>query len=191
MGRRVEKQYKFGTYTAEFSEEMPPLGSDRKTQFLPDARPEKMAALGGITLGIFLANLMKSMVEYFGEEVWEVAERLGYEIGRQRAATMIRTMEINDFSDARYLGRIMDLEDNNSGIRGEWVETGKKRSVKHEYECPIARPCKTCPEVCSVLLESMERGTFDALGVKIKKPVLNKIMPMGDPYCEVRIELEE
>ena len=191
MNRKVEQKYEHGTYTAEFVEEVPPLGEDRKTQFLPDAGAAKMAALGGVTLGLFLANLMKAMAEKFGDEVWEVAKKVGYEIGRQRAATIVRTMKINDLQDARCLGRIMDLEDNNSGIRGGWVETGKRRAVKREHECSIAKPCQTCPEVCSVILEAMEQGTFDALGVKVKTPILTKLIPLGDPYCEVTLELEE
>ena len=99
-------------------------------------------------------------------------------------------MKIDDIKDARCVGRIFDLEDNGLGIRGEWVETGKRRAVKREYECPLVRPAKKCPQVYR-LFEAMERGTLDALGVKCKKPVLTKLMPLGDPYCEVTVELED
>ena len=192
MNRKVEKKLEQGTYQAEFVKEMKPLGKDRKTQFVPDAPPDKMAALGGRTMGIFLAEIMNALSERFGEEVWEVARKAMYEVGRQRAATMVRTMKIDDLKDTRGLGRIMDLEDNNSGIKGEWVETGKKKAVKHEYLCPLARPCEKSPKICSVLLEAMEQGTFDAMGVKLKGDVvLTKVIPEGDPYCEVTLELAD
>jgi predicted ArsR family transcriptional regulator len=192
MGRKVEKRFERGTYSAEFVEKMEPLGKDRKTQFVPDAPPDKMASLGGRTLAIFLSEIMNAISKEFGDEVWDVASKAMYAIGRKRAETMLRTMEMDDLEDARCLGRIMDLEDNNSGIKGEWVETGKKRAVKHEYECPLAEACKRSPKVCGVLLEAMERGTFDALGVKLKGTVvLTKTMPDGDPYCEVTVELAD
>jgi len=192
MSRKVEKNFNEGTYKAEFVEEMRPLGEDRETQFIPDAPPDKIASVGGKTLGIFLSNIMNALSERFGDEVWEVAKRAMYEVGRQRAATMVRLMKIHDLKDARCLGRIMDLEDNNSGIKGQWIETGKKRAVKHEYECPLAVPCQESPKVCGVLLEALEQGTFDAMGVKLKGPaVLTKTMPAGDPYCEVVLELED
>jgi predicted ArsR family transcriptional regulator len=192
MGRKVEMKFEQGTYKAEFVDEMKPLGEDRQTQFILDAPPEKLASLGGRTLGIFLSKIMNALSERFGEEVWEVAKKAIYEVGRQRAATMVRIMKIDDLKDARCLGRIMDLEDNNSGTKGEWIETGKKRAVKREYECPLATPCQESPKICSVLLEAMEQGTFDALGVKLKGPnLVTKIMPAGDPYCEVTLELED
>jgi predicted ArsR family transcriptional regulator len=191
MGRKVEKKYELGTYTAEFVDEMKPLAEDRKTQFLPDSTSETMARLSGRTLGIFLANIMCPLAGRFGDEVWEVAKKAMYEVGRQRAATMVRTMKIDDLKDARCIGRIMDLEDNNSGIKGEWVEFGKKRAVKHEYECPLDTPCKKCPKVCSVLLEAMEQGTMDGLGIKLKNPIIiTKTLTTGDRYCEVVIEPE-
>jgi len=192
MSRKVEKRFSQGTYEAEFVEEMEPLGQDRRTQFVPDTPPDKIASLGGRTLGIFLSAIMKALSKRFGEEVWEVARKAVYEVGRQRAATMARIMKIDNLRDARCLGRVMDLEDSNSGIRGEWVETETKRAVKREYECPLAAPCQENPKICSVLLEALEQGTFDALGVKLKGPaVLTKTMPAGDPYCEVTLELED
>ena len=133
MNRRLEKRFDHALYRAEFVNEMEPLGEDRQTQFIPDALPEKVASLGGRTMGIFLSEIMNALEQRFGEEVWEIARKAMYEVGRQRAATMVRTMKIQDLEDARCLGRIMDLEDNNSGIKGEWVETGKRRDVKHEY----------------------------------------------------------
>jgi predicted ArsR family transcriptional regulator len=192
MVRKVEKKFEHGTYKASFVKEIGPLAEDRETQFVPDAPPDKMASLGARTLGIFLSEIMNALSEKFGEEVWEVARKAMYEVGRQRAETMARTMKIDDLKDARCLGRIMDLEDNNSGIKGGWVETGRKKAVKHEYQCPIADPCKKSPKVCSVLLEAMEQGTFDALGITLKNPiVLTKLIPDGDPYCEVTLELAD
>lgn len=192
MKRRVEKKFDRGTYTAEFVEKMIPLGDDRKTQIVFDLPPDKVAAIGGQTLAIFLAEIMEPLSKKFGDEVWEIAGKAMYEIGRKRAQTMAKAMKIDDLKDARCLGRIMDMEDHGCGIRGEWVETGKRRSVKHEYECPMAEPIKKCPKVCSVLMEAMERGTFDGLGVKLKnRVILTKNIPEGDPYCEVMLELAD
>ncbi len=132
MSQRVERKFEHGTYKAEFLDEMKPLGEDRQTQFIPDTPPDKIASLAGRTLGIFLSSIMNTLSRRFGEEVWEVAKKAMYEVGRQRAATMVEIMKIDDLKDARCLGRIMDLEDNNSGMKGQWIETGKKRAVKRE-----------------------------------------------------------
>lgn len=191
MARRLKREYEHGTHVAEYVDEVLPLGEDRKTIYLPDTNIDKMVELGGRTLGIFLTEIMTSLAERFGEEVWEVARRAMYEVGRRRAASLVRTMKITDLQDARCLGRIMDIEDNNSGVRGEWVETGKKKAVKHEYECSQARAYEKCPKICTELLEAMEEGTFDALGVKVKKPVITQVLPEGAPYCEVVVELEQ
>jgi len=192
MARRVEKKYQHGTHIAEFVEEIPPLGEDRKTIFLPDTDIDKAIALGGRTLGIMLASIVQPLADKFGDEVWEVAKQAMYQVGRRRAASLARLMKINDLKDARCLGRIMDIEDNNSGVKGEWVETGKRKAVKREYECPLVCPqLEQCPQVCSILLEAMEEGTFDELGVKVKKPLITKVIASGDPYCEVAVELEE
>jgi len=192
MGRSVEKKFDQGIYSAEFVGKMEPLGEDRKTQFVLDLPPQKVAAIGGQTLALFLAEIMEPLSKRFGDEVWKIGAKAMYEIGRKRAQIMAKTMKIDDLKDARCLGRIMDMEDHGCGIRGEWVETGKKRAVKHEYDCPMAEPIKKCPKVCSILLEAMERGTFDGLGVKLKNPVsLTKIIPEGDAYCEVLVELPD
>jgi predicted ArsR family transcriptional regulator len=192
MERKIEKKYDQGTYNAEFVSKIPPLGEDRKTQIVFDLPPEKVAAIGGQTLALFLAEIMEPLSKKFGDEVWEIAGKAMYEIGRNRAQTMAKAMKVEDLKDARCLGRIMDMEDHGCGIRGEWVETGKKKAVKHEYDCPMAEPIKKSPKVCSVLMEAMERGTFDGLGVKLKNPViLTKIIPNGDAYCEVKVELAD
>ena len=74
MGRRVEQKYEYGTHIAEFVEEIPPLGEDRKTQFALGVSPDKMASQSGATLGIVLAAAMSPLAEKFGDEVWKVAE---------------------------------------------------------------------------------------------------------------------
>lgn len=191
MARRLERKYEQGTHVAEYVDEVPPLGEDRKTIYLPDTDIDTMVELGGRTLGIFLTGIMMSLADRFGEDVWEVAKKAMYEVGQRRAGSLVRTMKINDLNDARCLGRIMDIEDNNSGVRGEWVETEKQRAVKHEYECSQARAYEKCPRICSDLLEAMEEGTFDALGVKVKKPLITRLLPEGAPCCEVVVELED
>ncbi len=191
MATRLERKYEQGTHIAEYVDEVPPLGEDRKTIFLPETDVFKMVELGGRTLGIFLTEVLAPLAEKYGDDVWEIGRKAMYEVGQRRAPTMQRRMKIDDLSDARCLGRIMDLEDNNAGVRGEWVEYGKKRAVKHEYECPQAKPYERCPKICTVLLEAMEQGTFAALGVKVKTPIITKVLPEGAPYCEVVVELED
>jgi len=108
MARRVERKYEHGTHVAEYVSEIPPLGEDRKTIFLPDTDVDRMVELGGRTLGIFLTEILSPLGERFGDEVWEIAKKAMYEVGRRRAASLVRIMKINDLSDARCLGRIMD-----------------------------------------------------------------------------------
>jgi predicted ArsR family transcriptional regulator len=190
MARTLDREYEHGKHHAEYVDgEMPPLGEDRKTIFLPDTDTFKMVELGGRTLGLFLTEMLAPLREKYGDEVLEIGRKAMYEVGQRRAATMAKRMKIDDLKDARCLGRIMDLEDNNAGVRGEWVEWGKKRAVKHEYECSQAKAYEKCPEICTVLLEAMEQGTMDALGVKVKTPIITKVLPVGDPYCEVVVEL--
>jgi predicted ArsR family transcriptional regulator len=189
MAKKLERKYEQGTHVAMYVDEVPPLGEDRKTIFLPDTDVFKMVELGGRTLGMFLTEMLTPLAEKYGDEVWEIGRKAMFEVGQRRAATMQKRMKINDLKDARCLGRIMDLEDNNAGVRGEWVEYGKKRAVKHEYECSQAKAYEKCPKICTVLLEAMEQGTFDALGVKVKTPIITRNLAEGDPYCEVVVEL--
>ena len=95
-----------------------------------------------------------------------------------------------DPADARSLGRIFDLEDSRNGIKGEWVETGRKRAVKREYFCPLATGAEVCPEMCTRIAAAVERGTLDALGARATVSFA-KLLPKGDPYCEVVLELED
>lgn len=190
LQRTVIDKYELGTYITELVDEIKPLGEDRKTIFLPDIPCEKLPEAGGVMQGVFLTNIMNALEAEFGDRVWKIAEKAGYDIGRARAASMVQTMNI-DLTDARSLGRIHDLENSYIGIKCEWIETGKKRAVQRIFYCPVAEVAKKNPKICSVILEAVERGTFDALGVKIKKPILTKIMPLGDPYCEVTDDLEE
>ena len=178
-------------HVAEYVNEMPPMGEDRKTIYLPDMDAFAMAEIGGRTLGLFLNEILAPLAEKYGDEVWETGRKAMYEVGRRRAVSMGKRMKVDDFADARCLGRIIDLEANLSGVRGEWVEWERNRAVKHEYECPQAKPCEKCPKICTVLLEAMEEGTFDALGAKVKKPIVTQVMPQGAPYCEVVIEFED
>lgn len=191
MARRFSKDFEHGSHVAEFVDEMPPLGEDRKTIFVPDMDVVKMAETNSRTLGMFLAEILTPLAEQYGDGVWQTARKALYEVGRRRAEAMRKRMKIDDLNDARCLGRILDLEDSGGGIYGEWVEWDRKRAVKRDYECPQAKPYGKCPQICTVLLEAMEEGTFDALGVRLKKPIVTKAMTLGEPYCEVVIELED
>jgi len=191
MTRRLEKEYEHGTHVSEYVQDVPPLGEDRKTIFVPEIDALKVAETSSRTLGMFLTEVLAPLAEKYGDEVWEIGRKALYEVGRRRAAAMVKRMKIDDLNDARCLGRLMDLEDSGGGIYGEWVEWGRQRAVKHDYECPQAKSYERCPQICTVMLEAMEQGPFDALGVKVKKPIVTKAMSAGDPHCEVVVELED
>lgn len=191
MSRVVEEQFEHGTYRAEFVEVMESVGDDRKTIFLPDLPMEQLRHFTANGLGRILAATIKPIREKYGEEGLELIRKELYEVGRQRALAMGKYMKV-DPKDARSLARIIDFEDNYLGIKGEWVIYEKNRAMKREYYCPLADPLNGCPEGCYVL-EELERGTFDALGAKVKrgKQFFNKVLTAGDPYCEGYFELED
>ena len=191
MGRRVEERFDHGTYTAEFVKEMEPLGEDRKTIIIPDTAPEKLLDASAASLAIFLSRIMAAFGERWGEEAWKVAENALRGMGEARAARMAQRLKV-DPNDARSIGRLFDFEDNGMGIKGEWVETGKKRAVKHELYCPLARFLQGQPEICMRLLGGpIQQATFETLGIRLKPAAMTKLLPLGDPYCEVIVELAD
>jgi predicted ArsR family transcriptional regulator len=192
----VEKSNK-GDLICQWVDEVLPLGEDRKTIFVPmpavtkfHSQLDDLIAQSRAEMFGLMAILMSTLAAKFGEEVWEATEKVMYDLGYQRGKEVASTMKI-DPTDARSIGRILDLEDSSTGVKGEWVETGKKRAVKHEFYCPFAEVAAVCPDICTRLFAVLERGTFDAIGAKVKDFKLTKIMPKGDPYCEAVIELEE
>jgi len=176
--------------------EVMPLGDDRKTILVPvppindlhSQIDDVINKTSADMLGL-MAVLLSTLASKFGDEVWKTTEKIMYDIGYQRGMEFATTMKI-DPTDARSVGRIFDLEDSRMGVRGEWVETGKKRAVKHELYCPLAQAAAICPEICTRLFAAVERGTFDAIGAKVKDFQIKILMPKGDPYCEGMIELE-
>ena len=196
MGRNVVEKHDHGKFICEWVDEVPPLGEDRKTIFVPDtpqgklvSQLEEVVSQARADMFGLLAVVMSTLATKYGDEVWEVASKTMYDIGYQRGQEFSQTMKI-DPTDARSVGRIFDLEDTGVGIKGEWVETGKKRAVKREFYCPFGAMAMVCPEVCTRLFDSVEKGTFDAIGIKGKISYV-KLMPKGDPYCEVVLELED
>jgi predicted ArsR family transcriptional regulator len=205
MGRRVSKRFEHGEFTSIQLDHVPPLGEDRKTVFVPASPLEKLLSqVSDKTLGSQLNNLfsqirgegfamaamiMRVVQEKYGEEVWDDIEKVMHAHGYQRGKEFAETMKI-DPTDARSIGRIFDLEDSLYGVKGEWVEFGRRRAVKREYECPFSEAAKLCPEMCTRAAAAVERGTFDAIGIKGKFE-LSKLMPNGDPYCEAIVEVED
>jgi len=218
MGQRVLEKFDHGEYIFEAVEEMLPLGGDRRTifvpqmaddvisQILPNPFPEIFQALserygkdefGRIEREISekygtgdFGNILRAFAEHYGAEVWEIAGQAMYDWGRQRARLMQQVMNI-DAEDARSVGRVFDCEDTLSGIKGEWIETGKKRAVKREFVCPAAGMLCGIPEFCSKVAYRLEMGTLENMGVRVKKLDFPSLMTQGDPYCEVVLELEE
>jgi len=195
--KNVVEKNEQGEFICRWVDEVFPLGEDRKTIFVPtpslmklQSQLEEVVAQARAEMFGLLAVLMSTLVARFGDEVWEVAGKTMYDIGYQRGAEFAKTMKI-DLTDARSVGRIFDLEDSTIGVKGEWVETGKKRAVKHEFYCPFGATLALCPEICTRLFSAVEKGTFDAIGAKVKDFHIAKLIPKGDPYCEAVIELED
>jgi predicted ArsR family transcriptional regulator len=196
MGKKTVEKFQDGEHTCERVDEIQPLGKDRKTVLAPETpltklvqQLENLVTQTSASGFAMLATVMNGLSEEYGDRVWEVAAKKMYEMGYARGKGVAQAMKI-DPSDARSVGRIFDLEDSNIGVKGEWVETGKKRAVKREYYCPLAAVAGTCPEMCTRMFAAIEHGTFDAIGVKVKDFHFGKMMPKGDSYCEVILELE-
>jgi hypothetical protein len=198
MGKKVIEKHEHGEFIRESVDEIPPLGEDRKTIFVPEMPVEKLmsqlegsfsqASAGLISI---LVGVMGALEEKYGDEVWDVASKWVYDSSYQRAKGMGQLMKV-DPEDARSVGRIWDLEACMMGIKSEWIETGKKRAVLRFFQCPLASAVAECPKVCDKLLfEAVERGNCDALGVRVKSLYMPKMIPKGDAYCEIVLELED
>lgn len=198
MGKKIIEKHDHGEFIRESVDEMPPLGADRKTILVPEMPFEKLISqLEGLfsqtsaSLVSILVGVMRALEEKYGDEVWEVAGKWVYESSYNRAKGMGQLMKV-DPEDARSVGRLWDLEATMMGIKSEWIETGKKRAVKRFFKCPLASAVAECPAVCERLLfEAVERGNCDALGVRVKTLSMPKMLPKGDPYCEIVLELED
>ena len=218
MGKKVFEKFDHGEYVFEEVEEMLPLGEDRETVFVPKIDGSLILQLlpnpGPLILKGLLDNYgenefkrvhaplsekhgelafthtLRSFADDHGDEVWEIAASPLYEWGYNRGGLMMKVMNI-DPEDARSVGRVFDCEDTLSGIKGRWIETDKKRAVKREFTCPAAGILCGIPEFCSKLAYQMELGTFENIGVRLKKLDFPKLLTKGDPYCEVVLELED
>jgi len=219
MRERVIEKFDHGEYVFQEVEEMLPLGGDRKTvfvpkmtdgvilQILPNPFPNIFQGLsdrygkdefGRIERhlsekygeGAAFGHILRAFADQYGGEVWEISAETMYDWGCQRAQLMKKVMNI-DPEDARSVGRVFDCEDTLSGIKGEWIETGKKRAVKREFVCPAAGMLCVAPEFCSKVAYQMEIGTFENIGVRLKKLDFPMLITQGDPYCEVVVELED
>ncbi len=62
MGRKIVEKHEHGEFTCEWVDEMPPLGEDRKTIFVPAAPVETHLRQYTVGTGAMLAAIMKSMV---------------------------------------------------------------------------------------------------------------------------------
>ncbi len=196
MANNITEKHEHGTHTCEWMDEVAPLGEDRKTIFIPPTPMQKISTQLEDLLsdvrgeGFSMAGMILSVLAAkYGDEVYDEVEKVMYDYGLSRAEEYKKTMKI-DPTDARSVGRIFDLEDSLHGIKGEWVETEKKRAVKHEYFCPLAVGAAVCPELCTRIAAAVERGTLDGLGVKGTFS-FGKLIPKGDEYCEVILELDD
>ncbi len=218
MGEKVAEKFDHGEYVFKEVEEMLPLGEDRETVFFPKIDDSLIVQLlpnpGPLILqglldqygedefkkvhgplsekhgDLAFTHTLRSFADAHGDEVWEIAGSPLHEWGYNRGELIKKVMNI-DPEDARSVGRVFDCEDTLSGIKGRWIETEKKRSVKREFTCPAAGILCEIPEFCSKLAYQMELGTFENIGVRLKKLDFPKLLTKGDPYCEVVLELED
>ncbi|NQT71638.1 MAG: hypothetical protein HQ553_02565 [Chloroflexi bacterium] len=195
MSDNVTERFEHGQYSCQWVDEVPLLEEDRTTVFVPPSPLQKLTSqLEDLVSQVrgegfsMAAMILSVLAARYGNEIYDEIEKVMYDYGYGRAQEFGQTMKI-DPNDARSVGRIFDLEDTQNGIKGEWIETGKQRAVKREYFCPMATAATLCPEICTRVAASVERGTFDGLGVKGEFS-FTKLIPKGDPYCEVVIELE-
>lgn len=196
MAEEMIEKFQQGQYAYRLVEEIPPLGEDRSAVYIPAPQLEQLKSqiedVVSATRGEMFsmaAMIMGVLGAKYGDEAYEAVEQVMYDYGRGRAEEFGRIMKI-DPKDARSVGRVFDLEDSQHDIKGEWVETGRKRAVKREYFCPMAEGAALCPEMCTRVAAAVEQGTLDGLGVK-GRFFFTKLLPKGDPYCEVVIELED
>lgn len=196
MGKYVTEKFEHGEFGCEWVDEVPSLEEDRTTIFVPPSPLRQLTSQledmvsqvrsEGFSMSAMILSVLAAK---YGDEIYDEVEKVMYDYGHGRAQEFGRMMKI-DPKDARSVGRIFDLEDSQNGIKGEWVETGRKRAVKREYFCPLSTAATLCPEICTRVAAAVERGTFDSLGVKGTFSFA-KLIPKGDPYCEVVIELED
>ena len=195
MAKKTTEKFEHGEFNCEWVDEVPPLRDDRKAILVPSSPHQDLTSQGASLVAqakeemfTMSAMILSVMGEKFGEAAWPAVEKVMYEYGLSRAEEFGRIMKI-DPTDARSVGRIFDLEDSQNGIKGEWIETGRDRAVKREYFCPLAAGGTLCPDMCTRVAGAVERGTMDGLGVKgtISFP---KMMPKGDPYCDIALEVE-
>jgi len=194
--KNITEKQEHGEFICEWTDEVEPLGEDRKTIFVPASPLRNLTSQLEDVVGeargemfSMSAMIMSVLSAKYGDEAWEEVEKVMYDYGKGRASEFAQIMKI-DPKDARSVGRIFDYEDSVNGIKGEWVETGKKRAVKREYHCPLAAGASLCPEMCTRIAAAVEKGTLDALGVKGKLS-FPMLIPKGDPYCEIVVELED
>jgi len=196
MAGTKTEEFEHGRYSYRLVDTPQSLEEDRTTIYIPPPPLEKLKLHLEDVISeargegfMMVAMILSVLAAKYGDEVYDAIEPVMYDYGRGRAEEFGRIMNI-DPKDARSAGRIFDLEDSQNGIKGEWVESGRQRAVKREYFCPLSTAASMCPEFCTRIAAAVERGTFDGLGIK-GNITFPKLIPKGDPYCEIVIELDE
>jgi hypothetical protein len=140
-----------------------------------------------------IGDLMKAFTDKWGDEAWEVARGVAYKIGVERTEGLKRRMQI-DPTDVRSLYRVFRLEEDifltDDAAKAKLVELSEKRLNEHFYECTNAEACKRCPDMCNKFFRYIDIGTFDALGVKVKRFDVPRSFWKGDPFEETVLEIE-
>jgi hypothetical protein len=136
--------------------------------------------------------MTKAVVERFGAEGQEVIQEVARRIGRERAGLLKEALEI-DVHDARSLGKVFDFEDSMNGVKGEWIESGKKRAVKKETRCAAAEIFVEFPEYCSKLMYALAQATIEELNPKARLADFSKgeLLVKGDDCCRVCVTIED
>ena len=194
MGRIEKTEYPGGTYIREYVDKVPAIKDipeeNRAMVYLPDTPVQKLMEIGGATFSIMVGRFLDACAERFGEEVYDIAEQVAYDVGIERAPAYQKMMNIDDVNDARALGRIADAEGCPYGMASFWPDPGKKHGVMRAINCTWAPGCVK-HHVIHRICEAMDKGTIMALGGKVKAVTMPKAIPDGDPYCELEIEMED
>jgi hypothetical protein len=120
---------------------------------------------------------LEKVAKAWEENNKKAAKRLMEIVGRQE-----RNLET--------AARIIDFTDSIYGVEGEWTEIGRKRAVKIEKSCPLAKqfPPETCTMCFTGSMQGIARGVLGHDKVFCRMP---KSLPGGDDCCEIILEVKE
>ncbi|TET95891.1 MAG: hypothetical protein E3J29_06140 [Dehalococcoidia bacterium] len=139
-----------------------------------------------------LGQMSLALAERFGDEVWEICERVSTDIGRELAPAVRALLDL-DPDDARSLTKAVDLTNLMLDISGEEVVFERGQVVRHERDCLLSKRLVEigCPQYCSGMFQPMYRGLLKTLNAKADANDPPFLKSKGDDYCEVITMVKE